>query len=176
MRFLLLLVPRGSTNINGLVSVCRDAESWTYFLGTYLIYSHRKADPRMFRLIWSQLIDSGVCRQVDVIRTFGVSKSSFVRSLNKLRSRGPEAFFFEPESVGAPYIDGHVRVYHGRLTKLPHRYVSRERLCLRGVTDYWVNDAIGLRTRRIHLPQLCRRCHMIFPEVRCPEFVKLKSS
>jgi hypothetical protein len=49
----------------------------------------------------------------------------------------------EHESVGALYIDGHVRVYHGRLTKLPRRFVSRERLCLRGVTDYWVNDAIG---------------------------------
>jgi transposase len=49
----------------------------------------------------------------------------------------------EPESVGTLYIDGHVRVYHGNLTKPPRRYVSRERLCLRGVTDYWVNDAIG---------------------------------
>ncbi len=49
----------------------------------------------------------------------------------------------DPEAVGALYIDGHVRVYHGRLTKLPRRYVSRERLCLRGITDYWVNDAIG---------------------------------
>jgi hypothetical protein len=29
------------------------------------------------------------------------------------------------------------------LSKLPRRYVSRERLCLRGITDYWVNDAIG---------------------------------
>jgi hypothetical protein len=36
-----------------------------------------------------------------------------------------------------------VRVYNGRLTSLPRRYVSRERLCLRGITDYWVNDAIG---------------------------------
>jgi len=49
----------------------------------------------------------------------------------------------EPESVGALYVDGHVRVYHGRQTQLPRRYVSRERLCLRGITDYWVNDAIG---------------------------------
>jgi hypothetical protein len=49
----------------------------------------------------------------------------------------------EPESVGALYVDGHVRVYQGRLTKLPRRYVSRERLCLRGVSDYWVNDAVG---------------------------------
>jgi len=90
---ILPLIPRGATKINGLVSVWRDAEIWTYFLGTYPIYSHRKTDQRMFRLITSQLIDSGACRQVDVIRTFGVSKSSVIRSLNKLRSGGPEAFF-----------------------------------------------------------------------------------
>jgi biotin operon repressor len=48
-----------------------------------------------------------------------------------------------PELAGTLYIDGHVRVYHGRLTKLPRRYISRERLCLRGTTDYWVNDALG---------------------------------
>ncbi|MCP4114373.1 MAG: hypothetical protein GY737_03015 [Desulfobacteraceae bacterium] len=46
-------------------------------------------------------------------------------------------------SAGTLYIDGHVRVYHGGLTKPPRRFVSRERLCLRGTTDYWVNDAIG---------------------------------
>ena len=47
------------------------------------------------------------------------------------------------ELAGTLYVDGHVRLYHGRLTKLPRRYVSRQRLCLRGTTDYWVNDAIG---------------------------------
>lgn len=49
----------------------------------------------------------------------------------------------DPEAVGTLYVDGHVRVYHGEQTKLPRRYVSRERLCLRGTTDYWVNDAVG---------------------------------
>jgi len=49
----------------------------------------------------------------------------------------------EPEAAGTLYVDGHVRVYHGKLTKLPRRYVTRQRLCLRGTTDYWVNDAIG---------------------------------
>jgi transposase len=39
------------------------------------------------------LIDSGACRSVDIQNTFGVSKSSVVRSLNKLRSGGSEAFF-----------------------------------------------------------------------------------
>jgi transposase len=49
-----------------------------------------------------------------------------------------------PQSVGTLYVDGHVRVYHGSKTRLPRRYVSRQRLCLRGITDYWVNDALGL--------------------------------
>ena len=47
----------------------------------------------MFRLVTSQMIESGACRQVDVIRTFGVCKSSVIRSVNKLRKDGPEAFF-----------------------------------------------------------------------------------
>ena len=45
----------------------------------------------------------------------------------------------DPEATGVFYVDGHVRVYHGAQTKLPRRYVSRQRLCLRGTTDYWVN-------------------------------------
>lgn len=48
-----------------------------------------------------------------------------------------------PELTGALYIDGHVRLYHGDKTKLPKRFISRQRLCLRGTTDYWVNDALG---------------------------------
>lgn len=48
-----------------------------------------------------------------------------------------------PEGTGTLYIDGHVRVYHGKLTALPRRYVARQRLCLRGTTDYWVNAMDG---------------------------------
>jgi hypothetical protein len=50
----------------------------------------------------------------------------------------------KPDVVGTLYVDGHVRVYHGSKTKLPRKYVSRQRLCLRGTTDYWVNDCEGL--------------------------------
>jgi hypothetical protein len=49
----------------------------------------------------------------------------------------------DPEEAGYLYVDGHVRVYHGEVAQLPRRYVCRERLCLRGTTDYWVNDAVG---------------------------------
>jgi len=49
----------------------------------------------------------------------------------------------DPQEAGYLYVDGHVRVYHGDAALLPRRYVSRERLCLRGTTDYWINDALG---------------------------------
>jgi hypothetical protein len=47
------------------------------------------------------------------------------------------------ELAGTLYVDGHVRPYYGKQTKLPRRFMSRQRLCLRGVTDYWINDALG---------------------------------
>jgi hypothetical protein len=49
----------------------------------------------------------------------------------------------EPSASGIVYVDGHVRVYHGKQTRLPKRYVARCKLSLRGIVDYWVNDSIG---------------------------------
>ncbi|MHB9139822.1 MAG: putative transposase [Victivallaceae bacterium] len=49
----------------------------------------------------------------------------------------------DPDMAGTLYVDGHVRVYHGKKTELSRRYVTSHRLCLRGVTDYWVNDREG---------------------------------
>jgi hypothetical protein len=37
------------------------------------------------------------------------------------------------EAAGVLLIDGHVRVYHGEATKLPRRYISRERLWVREI-------------------------------------------
>jgi hypothetical protein len=48
-----------------------------------------------------------------------------------------------PELSAILYIDGHVKLYHGKETSPPKRFVSRMRLCLSGTTDYWVNDALG---------------------------------
>ena len=49
----------------------------------------------------------------------------------------------EQSSGLAFYVDGHVRVYHGELTKLPRHYVPRERFYLRATVDYWVNALDG---------------------------------
>jgi hypothetical protein len=48
-----------------------------------------------------------------------------------------------PEEAAVLYVDGHVRVYHGRTKQLPKHYVARERLCLSATADYWVNSTDG---------------------------------
>jgi hypothetical protein len=45
-------------------------------------------------------------------------------------------------ALGFLYVDGHVRVYHGKRT-LPKAHVARMRLALPATTDYWVNDQQG---------------------------------
>ena len=92
-QLLLPLISPGITNINRLVSVFKQDNLWTYFLGNFPIYSHRVNDQRMFHLTISQLIESGTCRQTEIIDAFGVSKSSVIRAQNKLRKDGSEAFF-----------------------------------------------------------------------------------
>jgi len=79
--------------LNDVVSVWRDEERWTYFVGIHPIYAHPAGDKCQFRLVTAQLIDAGLCRQVEIIKTFGVSKSSVTRALKKLRNEGPPGFF-----------------------------------------------------------------------------------
>lgn len=42
------------------------------------------------------------------------------------------------------YIDGHVQVYHGYKAQLGKKHVSRQKLCLPGMQEFWVNNAAGM--------------------------------
>jgi hypothetical protein len=46
------------------------------------------------------------------------------------------------QALGMLYIDGHVRVYHGK-RDLPKAHVTRLRISMPATTDYWVNDQHG---------------------------------
>jgi len=41
------------------------------------------------------------------------------------------------------YVDGHVKVYHGEKARLPKKHVARQKLCMAGMTEYWVNNQQG---------------------------------
>jgi transposase len=45
-------------------------------------------------------------------------------------------------AFGFLYVDGHVRVYHGKHT-LPKTHVAQMRRAMPATSDYWVNDAAG---------------------------------
>jgi hypothetical protein len=45
-------------------------------------------------------------------------------------------------AVGFLYMDGNVRVYHGK-RRLPKAHVARMRLSIPATSDYWVNETTG---------------------------------
>jgi len=42
------------------------------------------------------------------------------------------------------YIDGHVQVYSGSKATLGKKHISRLKICLPGMTEYWVNNSEGM--------------------------------
>jgi transposase len=46
-----------------------------------------------FRMITSQLYINGNCKQVDIVKAFGVSANSVKRYVKKYRKEGMEGFF-----------------------------------------------------------------------------------
>ncbi len=93
---------------------------------------------------------------LDLGRIFGLDRAPEVktlrRKLTRLAQRGCAVHFGRElakrrvaergRTLGFLYVDGHVRVYHGK-RKIPKAYVTRLRLALPATTDYWVNDKRG---------------------------------
>lgn len=52
--------------------------------------------------------------------------------------------WIEEDETSYFYIDGHVRVYHGYQANLTKKFVSREKLCLAGTSEFWLNNELGL--------------------------------
>jgi transposase len=100
---LLPLIPYGSTQINDRMSVIRDDERWTYCCGIHPIFHHPAADQRTFRMFTAQLVCQGSCRQVDIVRAFGVSSNSVKRSVKRYREQGV-AGFYRPSKVRGPSV------------------------------------------------------------------------
>jgi hypothetical protein len=87
------LIADGATRISDLISVVRENGQWIYFLGAHPVFQHAENDRRSFRMLTAQLICQNACRQVDIVRVFGVSKNSVIRNVNKYRAGGIQAFY-----------------------------------------------------------------------------------
>ena len=70
-------------------------------------------------------------------RLAGIGKASLLgQELAKIRLKQ------RSEVIGFFYVDGHVRVYHGK-RKIAKAYVTQRRLSMPATLDYWVNDQQG---------------------------------
>jgi prepilin-type processing-associated H-X9-DG protein len=92
----------------------------------------------------------------DLGRVLGLDRAPEVktvrRKLTRLAKLGHAAQFgrllaehrvaVHGQALGFLYVDGHVRVYHGKRS-LPKAHVARMRLAMPATSDYWVNDQQG---------------------------------
>jgi transposase len=92
----------------------------------------------------------------DLGRVLGLDRAPEVKTLRRKLSRlsrigGAERFgrivaerrvAAIGAAIGVLYVDGHVRVYHGKRS-LPKAHVTRLRISMPATTDYWVNDQRG---------------------------------
>ena len=93
IQVLLPIFPKEATQINELLSFSkRDGTVW-YFHGGMPVFSHLETDYSSFRMFTSQLVDLGQCKQMEIVRAFGVSPISVKRYVKKFRADGIGAFF-----------------------------------------------------------------------------------
>jgi prepilin-type processing-associated H-X9-DG protein len=50
----------------------------------------------------------------------------------------------EEEDTNIFYVDGHVKVYSGYAANLGRKHVSRLKLCLPGMMEFWINNSQGM--------------------------------
>lgn len=91
----------GQIQISELVWYKKDLGQIYYFHGGLPIFTHAVDDGASFRLITSQLVAMGNCRQSDIVRTFGIAAISVKRYAKKYRQQGAAGFFAPRRTRGA---------------------------------------------------------------------------
>ncbi len=117
---LLPMPPVGATSISETISVVREDKKWTYFCGVDPIFDHREDDRRTFRMFTAQLCCQGACTQAQIMRTFGVSKMSVLRSVKMYREKGVDGFYRPRKGRGPAVMTGEVCAQAEKLLELGH--------------------------------------------------------
>lgn len=89
------IFPKELTLINMNVGFENREGTVYYFHGHLPLFHHDENDLRSFRLITSQIIDSGVAKQMEIVRAMGVSVVSVKRYVKLYREKGASGFFAE---------------------------------------------------------------------------------
>jgi predicted transcriptional regulator len=110
MQLLLPIFPREAKLINDQVGVYEHDGLVQYLVNGLPVYCHTKEDINAFRFITSNFIHQGICRKVDIERSFGVSEDSVSRAYKKFVEKGEAGFFGDDARRGKAHkINGERR-------------------------------------------------------------------
>jgi hypothetical protein len=103
MQLHLPIFPKEALLITPSLAVYEQKGQVYYAYSGMPIFNHGSGDLNQFRYITSNLIHQGLCRQVDIVRTFHVSIDSVRRSLIKFEKEGFKAFVEKDGRHGRSY-------------------------------------------------------------------------
>lgn len=102
------IFPAGVTELSSELAFHKRNGMVVYFNGTMPIFSHGEDDNKSFKMITAMFCTTGVVKQVDVARAFGVSVISIKRSVKVYKEFGPAGFFREQKRRGAAVLTAEV--------------------------------------------------------------------
>jgi len=143
MQLLLPIFPTSTVMITASLGFYLKDDIVTYLLNGLPIDSHPKDSLKSFRYTTAKLVVMGLCRQVDIIKSFGVSEDSVIRSVKLYKEKGVQGFFEE---------DGR----HGKCHKmLPERRERIQKMLDKGMSNYSIakKEKIAEGTIRYALQQ-----------------------
>jgi transposase len=95
MQLQLPIFPKSTKMLTPTIGTFEE-DGFVYYLHNGVpINVHHKDDTKNFRYITSKFVVLGLCRQVDIIKCFGVSESSVIQNVKKYREKGEDGFFGE---------------------------------------------------------------------------------
>ena len=98
------IFPSGTTNITKELGFTKENGIVTYFNGNMPVFTHDQSDLKTFRMITSQFCVNGNCKQMDIVRAFGVSKISVKRYVKMYCEKGPAGFYAPRKGRGATVL------------------------------------------------------------------------
>ena len=109
------IFPEGTTAITNELGFIKQDREITYFNGHLPIFMHDENDIQRFRMITSQFIVTGLVKQVEIARVFGVPLRTVKRYVKLYRTKGAKGFYESRISRGAviltPEVLQRVRAY-----------------------------------------------------------------
>jgi len=100
-QMMLPIFPAGVVELSPDLAVRREDGQVAYFHGMMPVFTHAEDDIQSFQMITSQFCCSGIVKQADIARAFGVTDVSVKRAVKRYRERGPAGFYAPKKTRGA---------------------------------------------------------------------------